>query len=110
MNSLSHARAQRIELEVAYSDQFLRLRFRDDGIGVDSEILKNRGREGHWGLTGMYERARNIHACLSIWSKPGAGTEIELRIPAYIAYDAAPSRVRFRLSHKKEQAHDVERL
>jgi signal transduction histidine kinase len=110
LNSLSHARAQRIESEVAYSDRFLRLRFRDDGIGIDSEILKNRGREGHWGMTGMYERAKNIHARLCIWSKPGAGTEVELTIPAHIAYGAAPSRVGFRLSLKKEQAHHVERL
>jgi signal transduction histidine kinase len=109
LNSLSHARAQRIESEVAYSARFLRLRFRDDGIGIDSEILKNRGREGHWGMTGMYERAKNVHARLSIWSKPGAGTEVELTIPAYIAYDAAPSRGRFRLSKRKEQAHHAER-
>jgi signal transduction histidine kinase len=110
LNSLSHARAQRIESEVAYSDRFLRLRFRDDGIGIDSEILKNRGREGHWGMTGMYERAKNVHACLSIWSKPGAGTEVELTIPAYIAYDAGPARGRFRQSIRKEQAHHVEQL
>ena len=110
LNSLSHARGQRIEVEVAYSDRFLRLRFRDDGIGIDSEILKNRGRKGHWGMTGMYERAKNVHALLSIWSKPGAGTEVELTIPAYIAYDAAPSRGRFRLSKRKEQAHHVEQL
>jgi signal transduction histidine kinase len=110
LNSLSHARAQRIESEVAYSDRFLRLRFRDDGIGIDSEILKNGGRKGHWGMTGMYERARNVHARLSIWSKPGAGTEVELTIAAYIAYDAAPARGRFRLSKRKEQAHYVKQL
>ena len=110
MNSLSHARAQRIESEVAYSARFLRLRFRDNGIGIDSEILKTRGREDHWGMTGMYERAKNVHARLSIWSKPGAGTEVELTIPAYIAYDSAPSLVRFRLSRRKEQAHHVEQL
>jgi signal transduction histidine kinase len=110
LNSLSHARAQRIESEVAYSARFLRLRFRDDGIGIDSEILKNGGRKGHWGMTGMYERAKNVHARLSIWSKPGAGTEVELTIPAYIAYDPAPSRGRFRLSKRKEQAHHVEQL
>ena len=110
LNSLSHARAQRIESEVAYSARFLRLRIRDNGIGIDSEVLKNRGREGHWGMTGMYERARNVQARLSIWSKPGAGTEVELTTPAYIAYDAAPARGRFRLSKRKEQAHHVEQL
>jgi signal transduction histidine kinase len=108
LNSLSHARAQRIESEVVYSDRFLRLRFRDDGIGIDSEILKNHGRKGHWGMTGMYERAKTVHARLSIWSKPGAGTEVELTIPAYIAYHEAPSRGRFRRSKRKEQAHHVE--
>jgi len=110
LNSLSHARAQRIESEVAYSARFLRLRFRDNGIGIDSEVMKNRGREGHWGMTGMYERARNVHAHLSIWSRPGAGTEVELTIPAHIAYDAAPSLVRFGLSRREEQAHHVEQL
>ena len=109
LNSLSHARGQRIESEVAYSARFLRLRFRDNGIGIDSEVLKNRGRKGHWGMTGMYERARNVHAHLSIWSRPGAGTEVELTIPASIAYDAAPSLVRFRLSKREEQAHHAER-
>ena len=109
-NSLAHARAQRIEAEVAYSDRFLRLRFRDDGIGMDSEILKNHSREGYQGMTEMYERAKNIHARLSIWSRPGAGTEVELTIPAYIAYDATPSRGRSGRSKREEQAHHVERL
>jgi signal transduction histidine kinase len=110
LNSLSHAHAQRIESEIAYSDRFLRLRFRDDGIGIDSEILKNRGLKGHWGMTGMYERAKNVHARLSIWSKPGAGTEVELTIPASIAYDAAPARGRIRRSQREERAHHVEQL
>ena len=109
-NSLSHAGAQRIEAEVAYSDRFLRLRLRDDGIGIDSEILKNLLRDGHWGVTEMHERAKNIYGRLSIWSKPGAGTEVELTIPAYIAYDAVPSRGRFGLSKREEQGHHVERL
>lgn len=109
-NSLSHARAQRIESEVAYSNRFLRLRFRDDGIGIDSEILRNRGREGHWGMTGMYERAKDMHARLSIWSRPGGGTEVELTIPAYIAYDGAPSLGLRRPSKTKEQLRHAERL
>jgi nitrate/nitrite-specific signal transduction histidine kinase len=46
------------------------------------------GREGHWGLQGMRERAQQIGAHLDIWSQAGAGTEIELRIPGAIAYTA----------------------
>lgn len=91
-NAVFHARPGHIEFEIKYSHQYLRLRFRDDGIGFDSPTLKHGGGAGHWGITGMHERARNVHGRLSIWSRPGAGTEVELTIPGYIAYDTAPSR------------------
>jgi signal transduction histidine kinase len=100
-NAFSHARAQRIESEVAYSEQFLRLRFRDDGIGIDRAILEDGGRTGHWGLSGMNERAGNVHGRLSIWSKPGSGTEVELTIPAHAAFQANASRGWFQRFHRK---------
>ncbi len=90
-NAFCHAHAQRMELEIAFSDKFLRVRFRDDGIGIDSEILRNGGRADHWGSCGMRERAKNIHGRLSVWSRAGLGTEVELTIPAFIAYDTEPS-------------------
>jgi hypothetical protein len=34
----------------------------------------------------MRERAQRIGAQLSIWSNPGAGTEVELTVPAKVAY------------------------
>jgi len=37
-------------------------------------------------LSGMRERAQNISAHLSIWSNPGAGTEIDLKVSAKAAY------------------------
>jgi signal transduction histidine kinase len=103
-NALAHSRARRIESEIAYSEKFLRIRFRDDGVGIDPAILRNGGRAGHWGITGMNERAKAIHGRLSIWSKPGAGTEVELTIPAYIAYGPAPSQTWFRRSRRKVKA------
>jgi len=63
------------------------LRVRDDGIGIESSIATN-GREGHWGLAGMRERARNIGARFEVWSQAGAGTEIEIIVPEIIAYRA----------------------
>lgn len=89
-NAFTHANARHIEAEVAYSDHFLRLRFRDDGVGIDPVILKSGGRAGHWGLTGMDEKARALRARLSIWSKPNAGTEIEVTIPARVAFLRKP--------------------
>ena len=42
--------------------------------------------DGRWGLRGMRERARRIGASLEIRSRPNAGTEVELRVPAAEAY------------------------
>lgn len=84
-NAFRHARATKIETEVIYDSSGLRLRFRDDGCGIERSILET-GRPDHWGLPGMRERARKIRAGFDVWSRQGAGTEIELRVPARIAY------------------------
>jgi signal transduction histidine kinase len=84
-NAFRHAAAGTIEAEVSYGDAALTMRVRDDGRGIDAEVLRI-GRPGHWGLAGMRERARNIRAALEVWSRPGAGTEIELSLQAELAY------------------------
>jgi signal transduction histidine kinase/ligand-binding sensor domain-containing protein len=99
-NAFSHARARQIEVEITYAEQLFRLRIRDDGLGIAQEFL-GQGRPGHYGMTGMRERAKQIGAKLSIWSRAGAGTEIELSIPAPNAYDKLPKRPRGRLFERK---------
>jgi signal transduction histidine kinase len=84
-NAFRHAQATKIEAEITYADRLLRLRIRDDGTGIDAKVMAT-GREGHWGLQGMRERAQQIGAQLEIWSQPGAGTEVDLRIPSSVAY------------------------
>jgi signal transduction histidine kinase/ligand-binding sensor domain-containing protein len=86
-NAFQHAQADRIEAEIRYDDQELRLRLRDDGIGVDPKVLEQGGRPGHWGLRGIHERAKEIGAELDFWSEAGVGTEVQLTIPAGVAYD-----------------------
>jgi signal transduction histidine kinase/streptogramin lyase len=88
VNALQHSGAKRIEVEIAYDPSQLRLRFRDDGSGIDPNILEAGGKPGHWGMRGMRERAAKIGAHLETWSRPGAGTELELRIPGSAAYGA----------------------
>ena len=86
-------------------EQF-RLRVRDDGKGIDPKVLANQGLEGHYGLRGMPERAALIGGKLAVWSEVGAGTEVELRLPARIVY--ATSRRRSWLSRllaSKTPAH-----
>ena len=51
-----------------------------------------KGRTGHYGLPGMRERAQSIGGQLEVWSEQGAGTEVELTIPASIAYGAHAGR------------------
>jgi signal transduction histidine kinase len=87
-NAFHHARARRIEVEIRYDDRELRVRVRDDGSGIDPSILSHEGRAGHWGLPGRRERAKRIGGQMDLWSELGAGTEVELRIPASIAYQA----------------------
>jgi signal transduction histidine kinase len=94
-NAFRHAQAQHIEVEVRYSNRLLRLRVRDDGKGLDAKMLAKGGREGHYGLHGMRERAQTIGGKLDVWSEVDAGTEVELSIPAAGAYAAPPPAGRF---------------
>jgi signal transduction histidine kinase len=100
-NAFLHAHASKIEADIMYSERHLRLRIRDNGAGIDQKLL-NSGRDGHWGLPGMRERARQIGAHLDVWSQVGAGTEVELRIPGSIVYGTSPERRGFRLFREEK--------
>jgi signal transduction histidine kinase len=87
-NAFRHADAKHIEVDLSYGESGLRIRVRDDGRGVSAEVLTS-GRQNRFGLVGMREGALKLSAQLDIWSRPGAGTEVELRIPANIAFQPA---------------------
>jgi signal transduction histidine kinase len=72
-NAFRHAQAGHIETEITYGES-LRLRFRDDGKGIDPSVVENGGRSGHWACQ------EQIGAELTVWSELGAGTEVELSI------------------------------
>ena len=86
VNAFRHANAREIEAEVFYGETELRMTVRDNGSGIDQALLHGGQRVGHWGLVGMRERAKKLSAHLDIWSARGAGTEIDLRVPAEVAY------------------------
>jgi signal transduction histidine kinase len=91
MNAFRHSGAKRIEVELEYAAKQLRLLVRDNGCGIDPELLRA-GREGHWGLPGMRERAERIGGQLRAWSSAAAGTEIELSVPRHLAYQRSARR------------------
>lgn len=87
-NALRHSQAANIEAEIEYLSGRLRAAVRDDGIGIDPHGLLDR-RKSHAGMTGMRERAERIGAQFRLWSKAGAGTEVEISLPINPAVFAA---------------------
>ncbi len=112
-NAFQHAKAELVEVEVSYGEAELHVRVRDDGQGMNDDVLRT-GRPGHWGLLGMRERAKKIRASLTLWSKPGAGTEIDLRVPSPVAYRSRSSRrfgwrwLRFPWPGSREESREVD--
>jgi signal transduction histidine kinase len=93
VNAFRHARATTIEVQIEYASNRLRINVRDNGCGIDPGVLRA-GREGHWGLPGMRERADRIGAKLHVWSSATAGSEVELSIPGNIAFQNQASNGR----------------
>jgi signal transduction histidine kinase/ligand-binding sensor domain-containing protein len=88
INAFRHSHASKIEVEVDYVSRDLRVSVRDDGCGIDPRILQT-GRDGHWGLAGMRERAEQIEGRLEVSSRLKAGTQVDLWIPGTVAFPSA---------------------
>ena len=95
VNSFRHSGADRIEVELEYAASQLRVLVRDDGCGIDLNVLQS-GRAGHWGLSGMRERAERVGAKLKVFSDARTGTEVELRVPGNIAFESHSSNSAFK--------------
>jgi len=89
-NAFQHADATRIEVEIRYDVREFRIRVRDDGKGMDSETIRN-GRPDHFGMKGMRERADLIDGKLTLWSRVGGGTEVELIVGGERIYASSGS-------------------
>lgn len=87
-NAFRHAHAGCIDVRVAYLPQGLRIRVRDDGVGIPLDILRHGGRPGHWGLVGMRERAGRLGATLAIRRGKARGTDVVLHVPGQVVFEA----------------------
>jgi signal transduction histidine kinase len=83
-NACLHSSASRLEVELTYG-QDLALRVADNGVGIDSSVA-DRGKDGHFGLQGMRERAVRIGGKLTLVSSSTLGTEIKLVVPGGIIF------------------------
>ena len=83
-NVRRHAHATRLDIEIDHSAD-LTIRVVDNGEGIDPQFVE-KGRDGHFGLVGMRERARSLRGKLAVRRKAGGGTEVILSVPGAVAY------------------------
>jgi signal transduction histidine kinase len=103
-NAFRHACARRIEVEIRYDARQFQLRVRDDGHGIDAEMLEAH-RAGHFGLPGMRERAEQIGGHVDVWSEVGMGTEVAVTIPGATVYASPRTRRHFWSVARRRQPH-----
>jgi signal transduction histidine kinase len=85
-NAYRHAESNHIVVTIEYGSRSLILRIEDDGRGIDPAVIEGSAKSGHFGLTGMRERAKHLGGRFSVRSRLGSGTRIEAVLPAAIAY------------------------
>jgi signal transduction histidine kinase len=88
-NACVHSQASKLRVTLIYADE-LSVDVSDNGVGIDS-LIADRGREGHFGLQGMRERAARIAGKLIVNSAPESGTQVKLVVPGKIIYRKAIS-------------------
>jgi signal transduction histidine kinase len=102
VNAIRHSGAKDIEVELEYTNKGLRVVIRDNGRGISPQMF---GKEGHWGVAGMRERAERIGAHLHVYSSKRAGTEVELSVPSHIAFEPKmPNRRRSWLGRRSNDS------
>lgn len=78
-NSIRHAEASSISVELAFDPQLLRMTISDNGRGFSPNGVTS-GISGHFGLKGMRERAAGIDAKLKLETAPGSGTQLSVEV------------------------------
>jgi len=86
-NACEHASASELTVSLNYA-QDLTLRVNDDGVGIEPAVVAG-GKDGHFGLRGMRERAERIGSKLTLNSSPRSGTEMRLVVPGNVIFRKA---------------------
>jgi two-component system, NarL family, sensor histidine kinase UhpB len=77
-NALRHGRARHVALDVSASDRSVRLRLRDDGVGLPPEGTQ---RPGHYGLRWLAERVESLNGTLKIEAAAPHGVLLDVSLP-----------------------------
>ena len=88
-NACAHSGGSRLEVGLIYGRDLI-VRVRDNGRGMDSMVAEQ-GKDGHFGLQGMRERARRIGGRLTVTKAGKSGTEITVVVPGRIVFPGEKS-------------------
>ena len=80
-NIRRHAEATEVTVGLTFRPEAVCLEVQDNGIGFDSEEVRDGDRQSGFGLRGMEQRVRLMEGTLAIKSQKGKGTLVEVRIP-----------------------------
>jgi signal transduction histidine kinase len=83
-NACVHSQASKLQVTLTYAEE-LGVRVSDNGVGIDPSVA-DRGKDAHFGLQGMRERAARIAGKLTVTGSPASGTEVKLVVPGKIIY------------------------
>ena len=87
-NACAHSNGNHVNITLECSRD-LSFSVRDDGVGIDPKVAQ-KGKEGHFGLRGMKERAERLGGKLTVVSSHGSGTIVTLVVPGRIAFSSSP--------------------
>ena len=90
-NAVQHSGASMIRLDIMYQPGHFFMSVSDNGCGIDQQT-QTLGREGHWGIAGMRERAKSIGGRLRIIPNVPCGTVVEISLRAAVAYTEPPRK------------------
>ena len=80
VNAVRHGEPHRIDVRVEFDEAVLRLAVRDDGRGFSADEGVD-AHKGHFGLSGMRERAERRSGRCDVSSFPGHGTTVTVELP-----------------------------
>ncbi len=86
-NACLHSEGNYVRVELHYMEDFV-LCIKDNGKGINPAIVEV-GRQAHFGLRGMKERAERVGGRLRIVTSASTGTAITIRVPGAISYCSA---------------------
>lgn len=85
-NAVRHSGSAEVKIELVYASAQFSMTVQDYGRGLDVSVQSSGKRPGHWGLSGMSERAQQVGGQLAIDSRPGVGTTVVFSIIARLAF------------------------